>query len=245
MCTVTYLPLPRNGFIITSTRDEKTIRKPALPPEKYEIHRREVWFPKDADAGGTWIASSPGGYTLCLLNGGFVLHESRPPYRMSRGLVLLDFYRYNDAARFNEEYDFLGIEPFTLLIRNACGSGRSGTAAQFDELRWDGEQMHHTSLDPDRPGIWSSVTLYSDEVIQERSRWFEGWLASQPELNAGNAVHFHKTAGTGNTENDLLMNRENVVRTVSITSIHRDPSRHEYYYEDVIIQQQQTRLLPA
>lgn len=245
MCTVSYLPLSGKGFIITSTRDEKSIRKPALPPEKYDIHGGHAFFPRDTDAGGTWIASSPGGHTLCLLNGGFIFHESNPPYRRSRGLVLLDFYRYNDVTSFRDQYDFQGIEPFTLLIRNTHRFADNLVDPQFDELRWDGVQVLHTPLNPDVPSIWSSVTLYSDEVINQRKQWFDQWLAGHPEFTVGSAVDFHKTAGTGNIQNDILMNRDNVVRTVSITSILRDPLRHESYYEDVINSQQHSnKLIP-
>jgi hypothetical protein len=234
MCTVSYLPLPGEGFIITSTRDEKTIRKSALPPKKYDIHDRPVYFPRDSDAGGTWIATSPGYHTLCLLNGGFVIHESSPPYRKSRGLVLLDYYRFNDVAAFRDQYNFNGIEPFTLLIRNFHATATGVGRPQFDELRWDGEKVHHTPLNPEMPAIWSSVTLYSEEVISQRNQWFEQWLAGHPEYTIGSAVHFHKTAGAGNIQNDIMMNRDNVVRTVSITSILRDLLRYDFYYEDVI-----------
>ena len=84
------------------------------------------------------------------------------------------------------------------------------------------------------PAIWSSVTLYSEEVISQRNQWFEQWLAGHPEYTIGSAVHFHKTAGAGNIQNDIMMNRDNVVRTVSITSILRDLLRYDFYYEDVI-----------
>lgn len=244
MCTVSYLPLPGDGFIITSTRDEKSIRKPALPPEKHDTFQIPLYYPRDTDAGGTWIATSPVGHTLCLLNGGFILHESSPPYRRSRGLVLLDFYRFNDVALFREKYDFSGIEPFTLLIRNVSGIAPGKKNPQFNELRWDGEQVHITSLNPESPAIWSSVTLYSDEVISQRKGWFEQWLTGDPEFTIGSAVNFHKTAGTGNIQNDILMNRENVVRTVSITSILREPLRNEFYYEDIINGEQHSGKLP-
>jgi hypothetical protein len=115
----------------------------------------------------------------------------------------------------------------------------------FDELRWDGEQVHHTPLNPELPAIWSSVTLYSEEVISQRKQWFDQWLAGHPEFTVGSAVDFHKTAGTGNIQNDILMNRDNVVKTVSITSILRDPLSHKYYYEDVINQQQYSTKLPV
>jgi hypothetical protein len=245
MCTVSYLPLPREGFIITSTRDEKTLRKPAFPPENYNIHGREIYFPRDTDAGGSWIASSPGGHSLCLLNGGFVIHESRPPYRKSRGLVLLDFFLYNEVAAFRDRYDFKGIEPFTLLVRRFGGNTPGRAGSTFDELRWDGDHLHHTPLDPDMPAIWSSVTLYSAEVIHQRKQWFEQWLKGKPKFTIASALNFHKTAGTGNIQNDILMNRDNVVKTVSISSIFRSPLRHEFYYEDMVEKRQHSKKIPS
>jgi hypothetical protein len=146
----------------------------------------------------------------------------------------LDFYRFNDVATFRDQYDFNDIEPFTLLIRNFHGTATGVGRPRFDELRWDGEKVHHIPLSPEMPAIWSSVTLYSDEVISQRSQWFEQWLAGQPEFTIGSAVHFHKTAGAGNLQNAIMMNRDNVIRTLSITSILMDSSRYEYYYEDVI-----------
>jgi hypothetical protein len=227
MCTVTYLPLPSEGYILTSTRDEKSIRKPAILPQEYEVYGEKVFYPKDPDAGGTWIASAVGGYSLCLLNGGSEIHESRPPYRLSRGLVLLDFFKYNDVRSFLEKYDFQGIEPFTLLI---IGHRQRS----LDELRWDGQRVHYNMPNPAIPGIWSSVTLYSHDVIGLRKSWFEKWLLKNPGFTVVDAVNFHKNAGSGDIRNDVMMNREGEVRTVSITSVSRTEISEEIYYEDVI-----------
>jgi len=227
MCTVTYLPQPFIGFVLTSTRDEKSIRKPAVPPREYDILGRKVFYPRDPDAGGTWISSAVGGYSLCLLNGGFKIHESRPPYRLSRGLVLLDFYKYNKVDSFRDNYDFKGIEPFTLLI---IGHPQRS----LDELRWDGQKIHHITPDPDIPCIWSSVTLYSEDVINMRKAWFDTWLGKNPGFTDVEAVRFHKKAGTGDLHNDVLMDREGEVRSVSITSVSRSDMFEKIYYEDLI-----------
>jgi len=227
MCTVSYLPLSGGGIILTSTRDEKILRKPANLPVVHEIHGQEVYFPQDQDASGTWIASGPDVDTLCLLNGGLIPHEPNPPYRKSRGLVLLDYYRYNDLSVYLDSYNFSRIEPFTLLILG-------GTVPSLDEIRWDGHKIHHQSLPHDLPGIWSSVTLYTEDVIRLRKDWFENWLRGKPDFTIESTVSFHKTAGTGDAQNDVLMNRDNTIRTVSITSLVRQPGRHEFYYEDII-----------
>ena len=128
MCTVTFLPKGENGYILTSNRDE-TPKRAASPPQAYDVHGIAVTFPKDPLAGGTWIACDKQRFTLCLLNGAFEKHSHRPPYALSRGLMLLDFFKYNDAESFQIGYDFEGIEPFTLIIVD------SSAALKIYELR--------------------------------------------------------------------------------------------------------------
>lgn len=84
MCTVSFLPKGGNDFIITSNRDEKENREIALSPKKYIHQHLKIVYPQDTKAKGTWIAMSENGFTICLLNGGFMPHKSNPPYRKSR-----------------------------------------------------------------------------------------------------------------------------------------------------------------
>ncbi len=70
MCTVTYLPLGNNNFILTSNRDETPLRK-TIPPKEYDENGVELTYPKDELAGGTWIGLSDKNRLVCLLNGGF------------------------------------------------------------------------------------------------------------------------------------------------------------------------------
>jgi uncharacterized protein with NRDE domain len=100
MCTVSYLPLPSAGYILTSNRDEAPERPTALPINHYRIGERTVYFPKDPQAGGTWIATTGDESTICLLNGGFVPHIAAPGhhYRKSRGMVVLDYFLYAETA---------------------------------------------------------------------------------------------------------------------------------------------------
>jgi len=84
MCTVSFIPVGGKLFI-SSNRDEKRSRKIALPPAQYEYNELKFVFPKDADAGGTWIAVKENGDAAVLLNGAFINHIAEPPYRKSRG----------------------------------------------------------------------------------------------------------------------------------------------------------------
>jgi hypothetical protein len=223
MCTVTYLPKANGDYILTSSRDEKLVRPAALPPMEYNVHSKTITFPKDPSAGGSWIAYSES-RTACLLNGGFVKHISLPPYKKSRGLILLDYFQFPGITEFLHEYDFTGIEPFTLIIIESPG---------LYELRWDGEKIHSISRDLNKPFIWSSATLYTDEVILKRKTWFQSWLAKNNEFLIDNIRQFHHTAGEGDKENDLLMNRSNSLKTVSITTVEKKQSQMTMIYEDL------------
>jgi len=227
MCTVTFLPLSPKGFVLTSNRDEAVLRKPALAPAKYQIGDVAVFFPKDDQAQGTWIATSNNHFTLCLLNGAFQKHNSQPPYKRSRGLVLLDFFKHNSAEEFANECDFEGVEPFTLLILH---SERTTT---LHELRWDGINKFLKKMENSQPHIWSSSTLYDSETILEREQWFERWIeenaySDEPER----ILSFHHFGGKGDTQNDLVMDR-NEKRTVSITSIIEEAQSKTIVYEDL------------
>src|SRR5258708_5525570 len=139
MCTVTFLPLNETEFVLTSNRDEKSVRKPALQPSLYQVHNALVVFPKDQQAEGTWIASSGIPFTLCLLNGAFERHVSKKNYRISRGLMLLDFFHFNNVDVFLDEYNFEGIEPFTLLLLDT-----RKRKLELTEARWDGTKIYRT-----------------------------------------------------------------------------------------------------
>lgn len=233
MCTVTFLPLavsettPGPGFILTSTRDEFTSRPRALFPKRYRLGGRTVFFPKDAQAGGTWIATDEQRYTLCLLNGAFEAHAPCPPYRHSRGRVILDFFGYENETDFSVHYEFGGLEPFTLLVVEY------EPALALLELRWDGTHLHRTRRDATQPQLWSSATLYSEPVRQERVRWFTDWLMSRTTYDQESVVRFHRQAGNGNPATALLMQRPDGLRTVSITSVERSAQAHRVYYRDL------------
>jgi hypothetical protein len=229
MCTVTYLPYSKNCFILTSNRDEDILRQVALPVNQYKIGNTSVFFPKDPKAGGTWIATGSNGFTVCLFNGAFKKHTPSNNYRKSRGLVLLDFFNYSNHLDFIENYDFNNIEPFSLVFVH-----HQASKVGLCELKWDGEKTHHFNHDSSLPHIWSSVTLYSEEVIKQRESWFYDWVKLNEHFTKESILMFHHFGGSGDKENDLVMNR-GAKKTVSICSISkRNETEIEVTYEDVI-----------
>ncbi len=217
MCTVSYLPLSRTDYILTSNRDESVERPSALPINQYLIGERTVYFPKDPQAGGTWIATTGDGITLCLLNGGFEPHSIIPGhvYRKSRGQVLLDFFYAENTDAYIGSYDFSNIEPFTLIVIEPMNG-----LTVLRELRWNGVQLTVTAMDAGEPQIWSSVTLYAEAVRKQRQQWFREWLGRQQAFTQDEILRFHRFAGEGNPNHDLIMQKGNR-KTVSICSIER------------------------
>lgn len=225
MCVLTYIPTEKHGFILTSNRDEAAAREAATPPRKYTINGHHVFFPKDPRGGGTWIASS-GEITLCLLNGGSIRHIPKPPYRQSRGKVILDFFKFSNVQNFINDYDFKGIEPFTLVIIESISD------LIIYELKWDEKQLLKRKIDTSRPHIWSSVTLYSPEIIEMREHWFADFL--QQPISPEKVLDFHQNAGIGDIRNDIRINRDNVLKTLSTTQYVINNKFFTIFYEDLI-----------
>jgi len=222
MCTVTFIP-SKEKIYLTSNRDEKHWRAAAIHPDAYPFSTGKIFFPKDGNAGGTWFAVHENGNALVFLNGGFIKHESHPPYRKSRGLILLDLLNSTSPIKEFAEIDLQNIEPFTAII------WEDGKLA---ECRWDGEQKYQLLLDVTVPHIWASCTLYDDEVIAKRKSWFSEWLQNHPSPTQDDILHFHVFTGDGDTHNDLVMNRDGKVFTVSVTSAAIDAAGAVMLYLD-------------
>lgn len=224
MCTVTFMPLGAQNFILTSNRDEHFSRS---PQHISRVRRNEVdmIFPRDSGAGGSWIALSAKGWLACLLNGAFEKHAHLPPYRLSRGILLMDSFDYAEPDIFFNEYDMEGIEPFTLLLV------REGA---LWECRWDGAHRFATELSFDEPHIWSSATLYPAAMREKRAGWFRQWLSRTDSISPESILELHLKGGEGDPFNDFVMNRDGKVQTVSITQVIRFAGKLEMRYLDLL-----------
>ena len=213
MCTVTYLPIADNQFILTSNRDETPLRK-TIPPKKYVEDGVTLTYPKDEIAGGTWIGVSSKNRVVCLLNGGFVNHKRKLPYKMSRGIIVKNILKADNAIAFINDFDFTNIEPFTLILIDW------DVKLVTYELVWDGVKKHFKPL-AQEPKIWSSSPLYTPEMKAERELWFTNWLENNKKESLKNILEFHKNDSLGTKETSPKMKRK-FVETVSITSIKKE-----------------------
>jgi uncharacterized protein with NRDE domain len=223
MCTVTFIPAKDKVFI-THNRDEKSVRSKAIPPKEYAVNGHKLLFPRDSQAGGTWIALHENGNAAVLLNGAFLKHEHKPPYIKSRGLTFLDIAASDDLMEAWNKVNMEGIEPFTIILWNM---------GYLYECRWDGAVKHTADLDKTQSYTWSSVTLYNTEVINKRQQWFRKWLQQKPPVNLESIVQFHLSAGDGDTNNDLKMNRNGLMLTVSVSAMELSANKGCLHYLDL------------
>ena len=207
MCTVSYV-FANGKTIITSNRDEKVARPNAIEPKSYLVNNKKIIFPKDQKAGGTWYAVDEHSNVLVLLNGADEKHIVSGNYRKSRGLIVLDLIGSESALEAWKTIDLNNIEPFTLVLFEN---------PNLYQLRWNGVSKTELQLDANQNYIWSSATLYPKEVRAKRANWFVTFLETKPEITAEEMFNFHRYTEEENQENGLVINRNDILKTMSIT----------------------------
>jgi uncharacterized protein with NRDE domain len=225
MCTVSFLPLENNDFILTSNRDETPLRK-TIAPDFYTENNAALLYPKDAFAGGTWIGTSNQKRVICLLNGAFEKHQQKEFYRKSRGIIVTELLAVEDAVSEIQQTNFIDIEPFTLVLIDFKNE------LKIFELVWDGQNKHFQQLEH-TPKIWSSATLYNEDMKLERQAWFADWLQENKVFSKNKILSFHKDSSKGTKETAVKMKRT-FVETVSITSIIKNKSILLMNYFDLL-----------
>ncbi len=221
MCTLTYIPCGAQHFFLTSNRDEQDTRPTSLPPDWHAHQGHRFFFSRDPEAGGTWLGHTDTGRIVCLLNGAAIAHTRCPPYRRSRGLVVLDALAARSFDDFCTNGYWEGIEPFTLIFLESMPQ------TKIWQLRWDETTPSIQSIDPQTAHIWSSATLYGVQSQEKRRQWFLDWQNQHTRPSLSDVLWFHYQAGAASPEEAIRMRRTGG-GTVSITAIERQ--RQAWYY---------------
>ena len=224
MCTVSFV-WTNDKIIITSNRDEKVIRPSAIPPKNYTLNGKNMIYPKDPKAGGTWYVVDENGTVLVLLNGADEKDQLELPYRKSRGLIVLEMISSASPKMFWDEIDLERIEPFTLVLFQE---------KELFQLRWNGAKKSTVDLEIDKNYVWSSSTLYSKEIRAQRSSWFYAFLDSDAEITETKMLHFHRYAEADNNEHGLVINRNDELKTLSITQSVIEKNKVMIHHLDLI-----------
>lgn len=205
MCTVTFVN-SQSEIFITSNRDEQITRPKAIEPKLYKHNQYKIFYPKDAKAGGTWIAHTKNS-CLVLLNGAFKKHIIKNNYAKSRGLILLDIIQTNDILETFNTIKLNNIEPFTLI----CYQNNN-----LYELIWNGRKKFLKKLNTNQNYIWSSVTLYNAKARNKRKKYFEKFINSE-ELSEETILKFHKENHIKNCLEAKTVAAKHKIETVSTT----------------------------
>lgn len=209
MCTVSFV-FENNSFILTSNRDEKITRPRAIEPKIYQLNSKKIIYPKDEKAGGTWFVVDEFGNTIILLNGGKTKHIAKSNYRLSRGLIVLELIQSKTIIDTWQNINLIDIEPFTLLVLE--------NNIPF-ELQWNGEVKYTNSLDINKKYIWSSSTLYAPEIQEIRSKWFYNYLNENKVITPETMLFFHKNTAPKDATNGLIIDRDNIYKTLSVSQV--------------------------
>lgn len=233
MCTLTIIP-QKDGFILTSNRDEAKSRKLAQFPVYAKYLEKKVLFPQDGDAKGSWIAMNES-RVVCLLNGAYKKHKHQPPYRKSRGIVLLDCFNYANFEQYTFDYNFNDIEPFTIV----CLDFKPDLALY--EFQWDGLLVNFRELNPKEAHIISSVPLYPKKVRKKREELFTAFLDNKDDIHQEDVIQFHRFGGS-DTQPKIQLDESHFVQTVSITSVLKKGNELSMDYYDLIQNKQKREL---
>jgi uncharacterized protein with NRDE domain len=231
MCTVSFV-CSNDKIIITSNRDEKIIRPSAIPPKNYTLNGKNIIFPKDSKAGGTWYVVDENGTVLVLLNGADQKHQVQSNYRKSRGQIVLEMISSASPKEFWNEIDLENIEPFTLVLFQD---------KELFQLRWNGNEKSTINLEIDKNYVWSSSTLYSKDIQEQRASWFYAFLDANPEIDETKMLRFHRYTESDNSEHGLVINRKNELKTLSITQSVIEKNKVMIHHLDLIAEKEYSK----
>ena len=139
-------------------------------------------------------------------------------------MVFLDIFDAISPVERFDHMDLGGIEPFTLV---------AWVKHTLWEMRWDGTGKYILPVIATQPTMWCSATLYDEEIIEKRKVWFDEWLRENPLPDGATIRRFHEFAGDGDSANALKMNRNGILKTVSITGMELSADSAVMHYKDL------------
>jgi hypothetical protein len=208
------------GIVITSNRDEQRSRKNSLTPEFLDLGKCKAIIARDAQAQGTWLLTDNLGRTAILLNGAFETHIPSPPYRESRGIILMNLFQEENFRSAFLFYNLENIEPFQVIYLDL---------EQAFQCVWDGNQKQLFEIDLSTPQVFFSPTLYTKEQQTEKRNHFFKTFTDLSLFKAPRLFEFHSEQNE-NSDLDFFMNREQqTTKSISQVELHSTHSRYIHW----------------
>jgi len=181
MCTLAW-GLTGEGLWVVFNRDEQRRRPGADLPEIHAAGSKRAIYARDPVGEGTWFAATNAGLAIALLNRYPPDGRLPVPGILSRGQLVLDLAKSDDANAANQRLKSISLEsyaPFHLFLFSLNGGYY---------YSWDGS---HLSDDGGCPGFLTTSSFRSGEVEAWRWRRWER-LASRSKLPIPEVVSLFK-----------------------------------------------------
>lgn len=219
MCTVSIIALnaASGAYRIVTNRDEQQSRAPGEPPEWRGVGGVRAIAPRDPVGGGTWVATTESGLTLCLLNGNLEPPPLPPTRARTRGEIigmLLGHGSIDPIIDATARIDLSPYPPFRLVCVEPVGGG-----PRVADMFWDGRMMVWTMAHA-LPACFVSSGL-GDSRVAPRLPLFAEVVGRAARPETQDAFHCH--VWPERPEISVCMARDDA-RTVSITAICVEPS---------------------
>ncbi|MGC4101831.1 NRDE family protein [Ferruginibacter sp.] len=206
MCTVSYVPI-KDGYVFTFNRDEDPNRYTPHFITRQKLLQKEIFYAKDNKAGGTWFATDSLGNAAMLFNGAFTRHQKKTGYAKSRGVILLQLVAAQNMLDYFDNENMHTIEPFSIILFENKNLYR---------LVWDGMNKHVLPMQETNAHIFSSATLYEENIQQLRKEWLAEFMQQQI-INSEALLHFHSNYKNTDKQNGMVIERPGGCSTLSIS----------------------------
>ena len=121
--------------------------------------------------------------------------------------------------------DLKNIEPFTIVYFDG---------ENLVQWQWNSIEKTTKEFNKEEPHIWSSATLYEPEIRAERASWFAQFHQGKKDISSEELLHFHQFEQATNSDYGLKINRNNILKTVSITQCIWQPNAIKMQYLDLL-----------
>ena len=138
------------------------------------------------------------------------------------------------AISYFQELNLDGIEPFTMIIVHEN---------KLYEFQWNEKAKHINQLDSSLPHIWSSSTLYTAEIARKKSEIFYDFLNAKKSISLNDIKDIHRNGKVGDPEQDFVMNRHNIVCTISVSHVVVDKKEVVFEFENLVAGEHQVKKL--
>lgn len=225
MCTLTYIPVNNEGYLLTLGRDELLRSDMTTPPIEKKINGHNHLFPVEPVTGGTWIGISENDRAVCVIRGGKNKYQTRHPNGQALGQLIPVFFCYDSFKAFYKDYRLDDLEPFTMI---AIEKGKvTGLFREPDKIIVE-------EPDPRKAAIYSSANLFSNKEILERTVKFGMWINSHPEAGFDDVLELHDSYRIDREGPVRINSGRDLLSIVSITCVIRNPDSFEMTYIDRI-----------